>query len=97
MAKGGTVSVTRELARELAPKNIRVNCLCPGTIDTPMLDHFLQRHDNPEQARQHLLGRRPLARLGRPDDVAFAALYMASDEAVCVTGTTLPIDGGSTA
>jgi NAD(P)-dependent dehydrogenase (short-subunit alcohol dehydrogenase family) len=91
-SKGGVANLTRQLATQWAPA-IRVNCVCPGHVDTP-LTAFLM---NDPAWRARMLPRYPLARLGRPDDVAAAILYLASDEASWVTGVALPVDGGYTA
>lgn len=91
-SKGAVVNLTRQLALEWAPA-VRVNCVCPGVIETPMTAPLLA---DPEW-RQAALRRHPLARLGRPEDVAAAILYLCSDEAGFVTGVALPVDGGYTA
>ncbi len=96
-AKGGILAMSKALAHELAPRGIRVNCVCPGTIETAMLDEFLSRQADPEGTRTQMVGRRPIKRLGTPEDVAQAVLYLASDAASWVTGTALFVDGGSTA
>lgn len=92
-AKGGVVMLTRALARELAPARIRVNCLCPGGTDTELL----RRWAGGSQAASELGRRIPLGRLARPDEVAAAALFLASDDASFITGVALPVDGGATA
>jgi NAD(P)-dependent dehydrogenase (short-subunit alcohol dehydrogenase family) len=96
-AKGGILAMSRALARELAPRGIRVNCVCPGTVETAMLDEFLSRQPDPAATRAAMESGRPIPRLGRPEDVAEAVLYLASDAAGWVTGTALFVDGGSTA
>ena len=91
-AKGGVVLLTRSMAVDYGPMNVRVNCLCPGMIETPMTAPLQEAglkpvHDWFEQ--QHLLGR-----TGRPEEVAAAALFLASDDASFVTGHALAVDGG---
>jgi NAD(P)-dependent dehydrogenase (short-subunit alcohol dehydrogenase family) len=89
----------------LARENIRVNAVCPGPIDTPMLRVFVARPDqkatagmDPEElVRKRAAGAVPLGRTGRPEEVASAALFLLSDEASFVTGAALPVDGGVTA
>ena len=89
-SKGGLLMLTKAMALELAPYGIRVNAIGPGVIETKMTARSLS---NPER-RQMLLKRIPLARVGKPRDVANAAVFLASDEADYVTGTILYVDGG---
>jgi NAD(P)-dependent dehydrogenase (short-subunit alcohol dehydrogenase family) len=91
-SKGGVANLTRQLAIQWAPA-IRVNCVCPGHVDTPLTAFIMT--DPAWRAR--MLPRYPLGRFGRPEDVAAAILYLASDEAAFVTGVALPVDGGYTA
>lgn len=91
-SKGGVVNLTRQLAVQWGPA-VRVNCVCPGVIETPMTAALL----SDPAWRETALRRYPLARFGRPEDVAAAILYLASDEASFVTGVALPVDGGYTA
>ena len=93
-SKGGMAGMTRVMAMELAPDNIRVNALCPGTVDTPMNDEFLASVDDPEAITEILVAKHPLGRIATADDVAWAALFLASDRASYITGVSLPIDGG---
>lgn len=90
-AKGGVVNLTRTLAIEAARKGVRVNAIGPGYIDTPLLSLL------DDATRQALIQLHPIGRLGRPEEVANAALFLMSDEASFVTGTTLMVDGGFTA
>ena len=92
-SKGGVIQLTRNMAVDLARDNIRVNCLCPGFVETDLTKSLT---DDPA-TREMLESRHPLGRLGRPDEVAHAALYLASDEASYVTGAALTVDGGYTA
>ncbi|MCS6879204.1 MAG: 3-oxoacyl-[acyl-carrier-protein] reductase [Geminicoccaceae bacterium] len=87
-AKAGLVGLTKALAAEVASRGITVNCVAPGFVVTPMTDAL------DEKQRQALLERIPLGRLGTPEDVAAAVLYLASDEAGWVTGQTLHVNGG---
>ncbi len=92
-SKGGVVNFTRNLAVDVAKDNIRVNCLCPGFIETNLTRTFLSQ----PEIHKALVDRHPMGRLGRPEEVANAALYLASDDSAYVTGTALPVDGGYTA
>jgi len=97
-SKGAVVSMTRAMAVELAPFRIRVNVVCPGAIDTPMLEKTLPNLGMPmEEARKVWTASHPLQRIGSPMDVARAVLYFASDDSSYVTGSILAIDGGYTA
>lgn len=92
-AKGGVVNMTRAVAIDHARENIRVNCVCPGPIDTPLIQPLLAAPGAIDEYRKLV----PMARLGRPDEVAAAVTFLASDDASYVTGTALVIDGGVTA
>jgi NAD(P)-dependent dehydrogenase (short-subunit alcohol dehydrogenase family) len=92
-AKGGVVALTRILAVDWGPRGIRVNCICPGAIDTPMIAPALAD----QQVVEYFVTNCPLRRLGRPDEVAQVALFLASDAASYVNGAIIPVDGGWTA
>ena len=96
-SKGAVVQLTRALALDHGSQNVRVNCICPGDTDTPMLrDEALQLGQSSERFLAQA-AQRPLQRIGTPDDVAQAALYLASDGASFVTGAVLVVDGGGLA
>lgn len=95
-SKAGLMALTRNLALELASRNIRVNAVCPGYIDTPMWDAWLRTTSNPEIVANKTKALHPLGRRGLPCDIASAALYLASPESVWITGTSLLVDGGLT-
>src|SRR5262245_35990414 len=90
-AKAAVINLTRAVAIELAPDRIRVNCICPGGINTPLL-----HRGSPEAMGQLLDGAQPWPEHGRPEDIAGAALYLASNDARFVTGEALVVDGGLT-
>lgn len=92
-SKGGVIALTKSTALQLAPYGIRVNCVCPGATDTKLLREFTTQ---PGRAKE-VVDEIPLHRLGTPKEIAYAVLYLASDESSFVTGTALVVDGGSTA
>lgn len=95
--KGAAVQLARALALDWAPEGIRVNAVCPGIVDTPMLREFVDALPNPERAwREHELAQ-PLGRLATPAECAAAVLFLASPAASFITGVALPVDGGFTA
>jgi len=94
-SKDVIVILTKALAAELAPL-VRVNCLCPGGIETPMTDDDLAHYPDPALARQRALARTPLGRFATADEIARAALWLASDDAAFATGSVVTIDGGAT-
>jgi NAD(P)-dependent dehydrogenase (short-subunit alcohol dehydrogenase family) len=94
-SKGAIITLTRTMALEHAEDGIRVNCICAGSVDTPMLRKSLHRAKDPEYARLQNIKRHPLGRLGTPEDVAYFALFLASDESTFVTGGTHVVDGGA--
>jgi NAD(P)-dependent dehydrogenase (short-subunit alcohol dehydrogenase family) len=96
-SKGAVVMLTRQLAIEFAPANIRVNAVAPGAIDTPFLRRFLDAQHNPQAVEDAIRSHHPLGRLAEPEEVARAILFLASDDARFVTGTVLSVDGGYTA
>jgi len=91
-SKAGVINITRALALELAPNKINVNAIAPFATDTPMLKPIM---DDPNLLRM-VFNQIPLGRLAQPEEIAFAAIYLASDESDFVTGHTLFVDGGHT-
>jgi NAD(P)-dependent dehydrogenase (short-subunit alcohol dehydrogenase family) len=96
--KGAVIAMTRQLAVDY-PTQIRVNCICPGTVDSPFVEGYLEKYHKheKEKVRAELNSRQPIGRLGKPDEIAHLALYLASDEAGFVNGSVVTIDGGWTA
>ena len=97
-SKGAIVAMSRQLAIDYAGR-LRVNCICPGTVDSPFVDGYLEKFHKHEKdkVRAELHARQPIGRMGRPDEVAHMALYLCSQEAEFVTGSVITIDGGWTA
>lgn len=96
-SKGAVIALTKQVAIEYVEQGIRVNCVCPGTVDSPWVGRLLAESGDVQAARAALTARQPIGRLGTPEEVAAAALYLASDDAAFITGTELVIDGGLTA
>jgi NAD(P)-dependent dehydrogenase (short-subunit alcohol dehydrogenase family) len=97
--KFAVVGLTKSLAQKFAPDNVRVNVICPGPIDTPMLPGFLGRSDDKDKSADNekkAISAIPLGRFGKPIEIAHAALWLASDDASFVTGAAIPVDGGYT-
>jgi NAD(P)-dependent dehydrogenase (short-subunit alcohol dehydrogenase family) len=96
-SKGAVVNMTRAMALDHGDQNIRVNCICPGDTDTPMLRNEAQQLQVADKTFLEDAAQRPLQRIGQPEDIARAALYLASDASSFVTGTALVVDGGGLA
>jgi NAD(P)-dependent dehydrogenase (short-subunit alcohol dehydrogenase family) len=96
-SKGAVVLLTKAMAIDHGPQNIRVNCICPGDTDTAMLRNEAQQLGEPSEKFLAEATKRPLGRVGKPEEIAQAALYLASDASSFVTGTALVVDGGGLA
>lgn len=96
-AKGGVVLLTKQVAIDYARDNIRVNCICPSEVDTPMHRKFIAETPDPAATKKRLLERIPLNRVAQPEELAAAALFLASNDSSYITGVALPVDGGLTA
>lgn len=94
--KGGIIAMTKTLARELATKGVRLNTVCPGLTETGMLESFMQGAGNPDKLREAYRRAVPIGRLGKPEDIAGAVLFLASDDAEFITGQTISVSGGLT-
>jgi NAD(P)-dependent dehydrogenase (short-subunit alcohol dehydrogenase family) len=93
-SKGGVVAFNNALALEAARYHVRVNCLLPGTIDTPMVQREIEASSEPDKLRDMIERMHPIGRIGQPEDVAKAAAFLVSDDASFITGTCLTVDGG---
>lgn len=94
VTKAAVIGLTKSMALDYVADNIRVNCLCPGTVDTPSLAQRIAAFPDPVEARARFIARQPMGRFGTADEVAGAALYLVSPEAGFVTGLAFAIDGG---
>jgi 2-keto-3-deoxy-L-fuconate dehydrogenase len=92
--KFAVVGLTKAMALDHAADGVRVNCLCPGRVETPFVQARLKEYADPAQAYREMSATQAIGRMGRPEEVAAAAHYLASDEAALVTGTALMADGG---
>jgi NAD(P)-dependent dehydrogenase (short-subunit alcohol dehydrogenase family) len=96
-SKGGVVLLTKAMAIDHARQGIRVNCICPGDVDTPMLPEDAQRRGMKWEEYLASAANRPMGRIGKPEEIAKAVLFLASDDSSFVTGAVLAVDGGGTA
>jgi NAD(P)-dependent dehydrogenase (short-subunit alcohol dehydrogenase family) len=96
-SKGAVITLTKQVATEYAGQGVRCNCICPGTVDSPWVGRLLDATGDPAGARQALEARHPLQRLATTDEIAAAALYLASADAAFMTGSALVMDGGQLA
>jgi 2-hydroxycyclohexanecarboxyl-CoA dehydrogenase len=94
--KGGIIAFTKTLAREVARANVRVNCVCPGPTETPLLQSFAGEGDYGKKLLEGLRRAIPLKRLGRPEDLAGMVAFLASEDADFITGQTISVSGGLT-
>ena len=94
--KGGIIALTKTLSRELATKGVRLNTVCPGLTETNMLEQFMLGAGNPDKLREAYTRAVPIGRLGKPEDIAGAVLFLASDDADFITGQTISVSGGLT-
>ncbi len=96
-SKGGVIAMTRAMAIDHAGDGVRVNCVAPGTVESPYFDEIFAKSEDPAALRRFMEGRHLMRRLGSPDEVTGGVLYLASDESSFVTGSVLSVDGGMTA
>jgi 2-keto-3-deoxy-L-fuconate dehydrogenase len=93
-SKFAVVGLTKSMALDHALDGLRVNCICPGRVETPFVTARLREYPDPERAYREMAASQAIGRMGRPEEIAAAALYLASDEASFITGCALAIDGG---
>lgn len=96
-AKGAILAITRAAAIDHVSENVRVNCIAPGTVDTPWIGRITAGYDDPEEARRNMQARQPHGRFVTPEEIAAMAAYLASDESASVIGACMIVDGGVTA
>ena len=95
-SKGAVLALTKAMAADHVQQNIRVNCVCPGTIDTPWVGRMVETYADPVEARRKMVARQPVGRLGTAEEIAGAILFLAAPASAFVTGSALTIDGGFT-
>jgi meso-butanediol dehydrogenase/(S,S)-butanediol dehydrogenase/diacetyl reductase len=93
-SKGGVIALTKSMAIDYVEDGIRVNSICPGTVDSPSLRKRLEALPDPVAARRDFTARQPMKRIGRPEEIAYAVLFLCSDESSYITGTEVIVDGG---
>ena len=96
VSKAGVIGLTKSVACDFVTRGIRCNAICPGSIETPMVSNRIATAEDPEAMRDMYVSRQPIGRMGTPDEVAAAAVYLAGDESAFTTGTVMIMDGGWT-
>jgi NAD(P)-dependent dehydrogenase (short-subunit alcohol dehydrogenase family) len=94
VSKAGVIGLTKSLAMDFIGDGIRVNCICPATVDTPSLQQRIAAAPDPMAARRAFIARQPMGRMGSPEEVAAMALFLASDDSRYMTGQVIIMDGG---
>jgi len=96
-SKGGIIAMSRAAAIDHIKENIRINCIAPGTVDTPWIERITQTYENASEAKKAMMERQPHGRLVSPEEIASMAVYLASDESKSTVGSVMVVDGGMTA
>lgn len=96
-SKGGIIAMSRAAAIDHIKENIRINCIAPGTVDTPWIERITQTYENASEAKKVMMERQPHGRLVSPEEIASMAVYLASDESKSAVGAVMVVDGGMTA
>ena len=94
--KGGILAMTKAMAQAHGRQNIRVNCICPGDVDTPLVQEYFDQQPDPAEARRQVAAHYALGRIARPDEIARVAVFLASEDSSFLTGTAIVADGGLT-
>ena len=94
VSKHAVIGLTRSMAFDFSSKGVRVNCICPGRVETPLVSQLLAGYEDPERYRSQMVAPHPIGRMAEPREIAAAALFLASPEASFVTGSALVVDGG---
>jgi len=95
--KGGILAMTRSIAQAHGRDGIRANCICPGDVETPLVVEYFNQQPDPQAAREKVIANYAMGRIAMPEDVAYTALFLASEESAFITGTYIIVDGGLTA
>jgi 2-keto-3-deoxy-L-fuconate dehydrogenase len=95
-SKAAVIGLTKSVAADYVRRGVRCNAIAPGTVESPSLDERIAAFDDPEAARRDFIARQPMGRLGRPEEIAAIAVYLASDESAYATGQVFVVDGGLT-
>jgi NAD(P)-dependent dehydrogenase (short-subunit alcohol dehydrogenase family) len=94
--KGGIIAMTKGMALDFARDGIRVNCICPGWVETPLVEDWFSQQADPQASKEYIYGRHPLGRIATPEEVAKAVVFLCSEESSFITGVALALDGGVT-
>lgn len=95
-SKGGVIGMTRNMALDLAPFGVRVNCICPGWVATPLVEDWFGQQSDPAASRKYIYGAHPLGRIATTEEIGRVALFLASEQSAFITGAALPVEGGLT-